>query len=144
MGNKWSYISKLLPGRSENAVKNRYNSIASRNGVRKKRLGNFVNRSPASRGNLLRLQIPSKVRSTTQRSTSQESTPPALDSSYAELLEKATQQMNARTAQRQQRSSLQLPELTFTHGDPNVSNPSHTVPEFSESLSHHESRLVWS
>lgn len=54
MGNKWSYISKLLPGRSENAVKNRYNSIASRNGVRKKRLGNFVNRSVAARNNLLR------------------------------------------------------------------------------------------
>lgn len=50
MGNKWSYISKLLPGRSENAVKNRYNSIASRNGVRKKRIGTYVNRSSSSRG----------------------------------------------------------------------------------------------
>ena len=60
MGNKWSYISKLLPGRSENAVKNRYNSIASRNGVRQKRLGNLVNRNNANRGNLLRLQIPPK------------------------------------------------------------------------------------
>ena len=143
MGNKWSYISKLLPGRSENAVKNRYNSIASRNGVRKKRLGNFVNRSPAGRGNLLRLQIPSKARSNTQRSTSQESASPVLDSSYAELLEKATQQINARTAQRQQRSSLQLPEFTLIHGDPIISNTSHTPLESNESLSHRESKWIW-
>lgn len=60
MGNKWSYISKLLPGRSENAVKNRYNSIASRNGVRKKRLGTFVNRSQLSRNTLLKIQLNSK------------------------------------------------------------------------------------
>lgn len=60
MGNKWSYISKLLPGRSENAVKNRYNSIASRNGVRKKRLGTFVTRGN-SKANLLRLQVPPKA-----------------------------------------------------------------------------------
>lgn len=60
MGNKWSYISKLLPGRSENAVKNRYNSIASRNGVRKKRLGTFVNRSQLGRNTLLKIQLNSK------------------------------------------------------------------------------------
>ena len=60
MGNKWSYISKLLPGRSENAVKNRYNSIASRNGVRKKRLGTFVNRS-TTRGNLVRIPVHPKA-----------------------------------------------------------------------------------
>ena len=60
MGNKWSYISKLLPGRSENAVKNRYNSIASRNGVRKKRLGTFVTRGN-SKANLLRLQVSPKA-----------------------------------------------------------------------------------
>ena len=84
MGNKWSYISKLLPGRSENAVKNRYNSIASRNGVRKKRLGNFVNRSVAARNNLLRLQSLPKPHA------------PA-DSPYAELLEKASQAISRRS-----------------------------------------------
>lgn len=131
MGNKWSYISKLLPGRSENAVKNRYNSIASRNGVRKKRLGNFVNRNPATRGNLLRLQIPPKLRSVPQRSTSQEQPSPMLDSSYAELLEKATQQISARTAQRQQRSSLQLPDLSLNLRANGI--------ESNESISNHDS-----
>ena len=83
MGNKWSYISKLLPGRSENAVKNRYNSIASRNGVRKKRLGNFVNRSVAARNNLLRLQSLPKPHAGT-------------DSPYAELLEAISRRQRPR------------------------------------------------
>lgn len=66
MGNKWSYISKLLPGRSENAVKNRYNSIASRNGVRKKRLGTFVNRNQLNRNNLLKIQMSAKREESTR------------------------------------------------------------------------------
>ena len=65
MGNKWSYISKLLPGRSENAVKNRYNSIASRNGVRKKRIGTYVNRSSSGRStSSTRAHVPPKVQGT--------------------------------------------------------------------------------
>ena len=116
MGNKWSYISKLLPGRSENAVKNRYNSIASRNGVRKKRLGTFVSRNNA-KANLLHLRVPPKP----DHSPAQPITPPRAEpshtleyhaeSSYAELFKKATAQINARNAARQQqRGSLQLPE----------------------------------
>lgn len=66
MGNKWSYISKLLPGRSENAVKNRYNSIASRNGVRKKRLGTFVNRSQLNHNSLMKLQLTTKRNSSSR------------------------------------------------------------------------------
>ena len=93
MGNKWSYISKLLPGRSENAVKNRYNSIASRNGVRKKRLGNFVNRSVAARNNLLRLQSLPKPHAGT-------------DSPYAELLEKASQAISRRQRPRGETGEL--------------------------------------
>lgn len=116
MGNKWSYISKLLPGRSENAVKNRYNSIASRNGVRKKRLGTFVSRNNA-KANLLRLHIPPKPEHPPAHpSTPTRAEPPRpleyrAESSYAELIKKATEQINARNAARQQqRGSLQLPE----------------------------------
>src|SRR4051812_4022454 len=30
LGNKWSEISRLLPGRAENAVKNRFNSLITK------------------------------------------------------------------------------------------------------------------
>lgn len=120
MGNKWSYISKLLPGRSENAVKNRYNSIASRNGVRKKRLGNFVNRNSSAKNNLLRMHVPPKTQKAAvnrlslhigrERKNKMTSianiidTPTAdLNSSYADLIDQAAQHISTRAFQRQQR-----------------------------------------
>lgn len=109
MGNKWSYISKLLPGRSENAVKNRYNSIASRNGVRKKRLGTFVNRSQLNHNSLMKLQL-----STKRNSSSRSQTCVSIfifflffiiDKQYDSILKKAETQIQ----EQNQRLSLQLP-----------------------------------
>ena len=127
MGNKWSFISKLLPGRSENAVKNRYNSIASRNGVRKKRLGTYVNRS-AARSNLLRIPVQSKTDSPSEGISPRRVSPfprcvvssTSFDSTYSELLKKASEGARAPSARHSRRggdaAQPAKPPVTRSHG----------------------------
>ena len=124
MGNKWSFISKLLPGRSENAVKNRYNSIASRNGVRKKRLGTYVNRS-AARSNLLRIPVQNKSDPPSEGISPRGVSPfprslvssTSFDSTYSELLKKASEGARAPSARHSRRGGDAAQPAGVRHED---------------------------
>ena len=92
------------------AVKNRYNSIASRNGVRKKRLGTYVNRS-AARSNLLRIPVQNKSDPPSEGISPRGVSPfprslvssTSFDSTYSELLKKASEGARAPSARHSRR-----------------------------------------
>ena len=53
VGNRWSEISRLLPGRAENAVKNRFNSLITKRIA--KRTASLAARAELVRGRDIRI-----------------------------------------------------------------------------------------